>query len=55
MTTKPDTTPKTTEEESDPREDARRIFWDELFNGSSPLDILDDISAVWDGDPMELF
>lgn len=25
-----------------------------LANGDSPINVLNDISAVWDGDPMEL-
>lgn len=36
------------------KEFAREILIDGLDSGANPLDILDDISSVWDGDPTEL-
>jgi len=45
---------KPKKERDEAKEYAREILMDGLDSGANPLDILDDISSVWDGDPTEL-
>lgn len=45
---------KTKEQIEQEREDARRFILDSVYNGVDPVQILDELSTFYDGDPIDL-